>query len=913
MNSTLTRSASILLALTAGSALAADNRWIGGDTSNTDASVTTYHDDANWSLGAYPVGGSADNIFIDTDGDFARWITSQSGYAVNGTINIGSASNPHVTVEYLSNRRYPNVTNLDYSQLQAYKMVSILGTNTTVRIGTGLCFALNGSSPAMIIDEDATLCGTGVLAFNGGANSVWSRDYDALWLTFCSSSSAQTYTLAGDVKTTGRVTATQGGTAGVNGLATLNLGGHTLEAGEVVLGLKDARANDNGDQSGFGAIYLSGGTLKVSGDITSVGNPDGLKTDQTPLTQQNALSSDGHGGTIELAGSFTNILTRSAENWFLEDVDLLLNGDGTAVQELEVLSDDLGDQATSCLDNFFWKSITLGDSASVRLVDVNDNARNTTGAECVYVGTLTLPEGATLDLNGLTVYVFEDFVNEGTLVENGGKIVTLNNAGLFSTVTKVLGTPGTTPVSHSFWVGSMVVGDLDADGNNELIVLTMDEDANSEASGDDSRLFVLRYANGALSDVAPFPKHDSVLANHNTIENFLIDDIGAGPRLFYNHNGYTRIYALDKDGNRTTISPEDNVLYGPAPYYLYDINKDGEKELITTARNSDRTLRVYKTSDKSLIWSAFIPGDSDNLMSYSGIADLDGDKDMEILVVAKGSGATRGFYAFHHDGTPYFANQPLHFTTSPGESFGGVSAADVTGDGIPEIIFAGGNNNGGEGLTVLSQNGTEIFRTTNWKDANGFALLDVDRDGVYEILHSDTLYKGDGTLLQKLPNSGYPFTGYIAPVLADFNGDQIPEAVYIYSYNNDGNNGRYVSVYDFTTQSVLPGFPHPLESIRLDPTLNTWRVGKFHHWNGSTILVADLDKDGTWEIVVGVGIGTGNTQERPTLNVIHTPYHYKLPGARTPEEAGWYMYRRDALGTFRYPLYKEMGTLLLLL
>jgi hypothetical protein len=109
---------------------------------------------------------------------------------------------------------------------------------------------------------------------------------------------------------------------------------------------------------------------------------------------------------------------------------LTLNGPSSmnSPQPFEAMSQDLGNVPAGFANNFTYGSITLANGAYVRLVD---NARNSTGtgAEALYVNSLLVPAGTTLDLNGLHVYTraaeIAGTITGGTVSElpSGGPIL----------------------------------------------------------------------------------------------------------------------------------------------------------------------------------------------------------------------------------------------------------------------------------------------------------------------------------------------------------------------------------------------------------------------------------------------------------------------------------------------------------
>ncbi len=892
------------------SAFAADAVWIAGDQSSVPGS--TFHIDENWSTGVAPTNQTRDTYTINQTGDNVRWISSSSGFYLNGPITIGDTEHPNVSVEFLSDR-HGTPTNDDPAQILLGKAFSILGSNTMVYVGTGMNLAIKSD---FVLDRNASLSGDGIVSFGATQGLIGDYDYDNLRLVIGNSSYMPVYPLPGNMETRGDLAISSGGSGGVNQRTTLALNGYTVKGKNLTLGILDARPED-GDQSGFGSVDFKGGTLEITGDVVFLSNPDGLKIDGTPLTQDSCLtdsSVENLGGTFILGGSFIDITSKTPVLWNISEVDFILNGDGTAVQNVEVLSADLGDAPTSCVENYCWGAVVIKSGASVKLVDDNVNSSRAAGPEALYCTSLEVEEGAVLDLNGLNVYVIDEQKLDGTVMENGGTIQALTTDKI-----RHYGYPlGTTDNEFGLgmWIGPMAVGDIDGDGLNELFVLTMDENTGD----DDCELFAFNYENGQLTDVEGYPVSDKSIglgATPSMFLNFVVDDLGNGdgPELFYSNNGWSKIYAIGSGATPRMVSPNENVAYDYVAFILADIDKDGSKELITASRGGNN-LRVYNTDTKTLKWSRPIKGNAD-IIGQIAVGDLDLDGSPEVCAIGLTSDGSFGLTAYRADGSIYMgidgntviSNMP--FASVVSEAFGGLSIADVTGDGYPEFIFATHLN----GLTVMKQDGTIQF-TVNRSNGrpNGFALLDVDKDGVYEILYADTLYDGFGNALQTLPKSSLaPYFGYnTTPVLADFTGDQIPEAVYLCSKSDNFTFTRVLCVYDFVAQRMLPGFPIEIKAELDDEASESlWYSGQYHHYSGMTPIVADLDNDGTWEIIIGTGIGVGTTLESPTLNIIDTPYKYYVPDGRKAEDYGWYSYRHGSKADFKFPLYVPNATMLI--
>ena len=893
---------------------ATTNRWIGGDQSASAAS-NPFAEADNWALGAALAVnyGSADELLlIDTDGDIAPWVSSSSGYYINSPITIGSTDDPTVTVTFSSTRGIPasGEPNDDPAAIPFARPFTILGANTTVRVNRGLALGFNHNgtgADCFAIDPAASLVGEGILRFSGDLSAIPARDYDALELSVGNSNASLTRSLAGDASTSGRAIVSQNGSGGVNGLATLDLAGHDLSVGSLLLGLLDNRPEE-GDQSGFGRVLLNGGTLSVTGDIVCRSNPDGVTTAGAALTQDSSIAGGTAGGTVRLAGSIAGFATKTPSAWTVENVDLVLCGDGSSVQEFEAMSGNFGDTTTAAIGNYFWKSLSVESGASARLVDTYDNHRTSTGAETVYVGDLVVESGATLDLNGIALYYTGTATLDGTVT--GGTPVRLSNAAAMKHYAFPLGTPDTAD-GLGYWIGDIAAGDFNGDGHTEILTATVDE----KSSDEDCHFYALRFANGALSNVANFPILDYHLdVNRNKYTfwfNFCVGNLGdgSGPALFYDGDGYMRPSAIGASATPRYLTENANVHYGKTATLHIDLDNDGILETITGGRATTGNVRVYESrgGTPALRWSATVPS-GNGIVVQLGAADLDGDRSPEIFAI----GNTGHLAAFHADGTTYIAD--IDLAISPGENFGDLAAADITGDGVPEFIYA----HAGQALNVWNQAGLLLFTSSIGWLPNGFALADFNKDGVYEIVYGDRILKGDGTTYATIPlPAGTSLHTTAKPILADFTGDQIPEIVYFGSTISNTRVGTVVSVYDVTAGETLAGFPVSLtlgESVYIEARRQWvhWWAGNLQHWNGYHSIVADLDDDGRWDIAVPTGANNVIVTESPYLNIISTPYVVAPVGGRTAADIGWTSFRHDAACSSAFPLAKNTGTVVFL-
>jgi RHS repeat-associated protein len=104
-----------------------------------------------------------------------------------------------------------------------------------------------------------------------------------------------------------------------------------------------------------------------------------------------------------------------------------LNGTGTASSPelLEAMGADVGNASTGFVNNFAFGTLILSSKTYVKLVDQSHNTASTS-SEAVYVNSLIVPVGATLNLNGLHLYARDAQIG-GTIT--GGTINQIPNSG----------------------------------------------------------------------------------------------------------------------------------------------------------------------------------------------------------------------------------------------------------------------------------------------------------------------------------------------------------------------------------------------------------------------------------------------------------------------------------------------------
>ena len=252
----------------------------------------------------------------------------------------------------------------------------------------------------------------------------------------------------------------------------------------------------------------------------------------------------------------------------------------------------------------------------------------------------------------------------------------------------------------------------------------------------------------------------------------------------------TKITALNLDGSIVDGWPVQLAFYIWGSPACGDIDGDGDMEIVCTSRNNTNANSgaLYAFELDGTTCTGFpvtqAGGGTNNVCLY----DLDSNGDMEILVNVRNH--PQGWvYVYDGDGSVY-PGFPQELDYIPGA---GVSAGDITGDGIPEII-------------ALSYNSLNVY------DLEGFLL-----DGF------------------PLSNPGYTYS-YSQPILYDLDGDGLREIIW------GGCSGSAGAVFAVNEDaSSVTGWPQ---------TTNYWifgtvSIGDIDQDGSLDIVVGDQVSSGT--------------------------------------------------------------------
>ena len=304
-----------------------------------------------------------------------------------------------------------------------------------------------------------------------------------------------------------------------------------------------------------------------------------------------------------------------------------------------------------------------------------------------------------------------------------------------------------------------------------------------------------------------------------------------------------QLTAVDGSGTILPGWPRSAANYINSPPSLADVDGDGLDEIFV--EEEDWKLHAYKANGTILPGWPVENNVAGQRFHTPAIADLDGDRDLEIVTSSScGISVVSGYYlfAYHHNGVLVSGFPVLFDCAISWDSY--LAVGDVDGDGKPEIVAVGEKYSIEESSTnarvfLFSGNGVlerTIPLTGYFTYGTAPALADLDGDGVLEIVVQTStalhVVRGNGDTFPGWPIQwleDYKYSNY-SPVVGDVDGDGSPDIVVIGSVSSF----RPGKVYVYSRNGVLhPHFPKKLP------------LGV-----GMVPAIADIDGDGHNEILV---------------------------------------------------------------
>ena len=260
---------------------------------------------------------------------------------------------------------------------------------------------------------------------------------------------------------------------------------------------------------------------------------------------------------------------------------------------------------------------------------------------------------------------------------------------------------------------------------------------------------------------------------------------------------------------------------GASGVTVADLDQDGDLEVLYGTSNG---LVVALDATGGPIWETPVAGATRSVPYAPQVADLEGDGSLDVVAVTNEPSLVR----LDASGGIRWS-QPIGLPELPLST---PTLSDVDGDGVLEILLGGRNaqvdiRSSVDGTVVTS------YAAGDW--AYTASIYDVDGDGVGEVFfasddHNVYAYRASGSLLWANTSAGATFIEN-SVAIGDVDGDGYPNVV----TGDDGNSGP-----EFALNATDGAF--------------TWARDLPAYREGAQTL-ADLDGDGTLEVIVGITTG----------------------------------------------------------
>ena len=322
-------------------------------------------------------------------------------------------------------------------------------------------------------------------------------------------------------------------------------------------------------------------------------------------------------------------------------------------------------------------------------------------------------------------------------------------------------------------------------------------------------------------------------------------------------------------GPTPAFAAQQTFATGTSPYSVTvaDVNGDGKPDLIV-ANYSDGTVSVLlNTTPPGANTPSFAAQQTFGVgttPSSVSVADVNGDGKPDLIVANSGDNTVSVLLNATAPGaaTPSFATQQTFATGGYPTS---IIAADVNGDGKPDLIVA---NEGSSTVSVLLNATAPGAAMASFATQQTFAAgsdpftviaADVNGDGKPDLIVANA--NSNSTTTSVMPNitaSGVNTPNFAT--LQPFTTGTAPNSVIAADVNGDGKPDLIVANYIDDTVSVLRNTTAPGATMASFSAQQTFATG----FGPSSVIAADVNGDGKPDLIVA------NNNSSNTVSVLLT-------------------------------------------
>jgi len=440
--------------------------------------------------------------------------------------------------------------------------------------------------------------------------------------------------------------------------------------------------------------------------------------------------------------------------------------------------------------------------------------------------------------------------------------------------------------SDGLGADSVAIGDLNGDGIQDLVVANGQQNGNGDfgevavllGNGDGTFQSAVTYSTGAygatsvaVGDVNGDGIPDLVVGNDclDLQGEICAGSVGAVSVLLGNGDGTFQpaaTYAIEY-GGASSVALADLRGTGILDLVVTDLIQDGQ--------NYESSAGVLLGNGDGTFQPAVNYNSGGDGSSSVAVGDFNGDGIPDIVVTNScqsescQSDGTAGVMLGNGDGT----FQPVVTYDSGSLRSDWVATADLTGNGIVDLVVDGG---AGNVVGVLLGNGDGTFQTPVTYIVDGVAggkvaIGDVNGDGIPDLAVTDACTKlkdgactdakvivllgnGDGTFQPQIPYSTGGI-GAFAVAIGDVNGDGRPDLVVAdccqSDLNTEGSAVVFLNETSYSTKTALTSSPNPSQvnqtvtftaTITSTPSVPNGEVVTFY--DGKTELGTGATADG---------------------------------------------------------------------